>query len=131
MRAYVHDGQEPHALHPKAGYIEARPNYSILTDFSCNTPPVHTSGSRAAASGIEPTTAQTMIVNCRRSGLPAWTGAADAASPRRPARLAMSLLCLGSSATASTSVCVRPGVVAAGEATVASCILMITGPTNR
>src|SRR5215469_16170162 len=44
MRAYVHDGQEPHALHPKAGYIEARPNYSILTDFSCNTPPVHTFG---------------------------------------------------------------------------------------
>src|SRR6516225_8778576 len=44
MRAYLHDGQEPHALHPKAGYIGARPNYSILTDFSCNAPPVHTFG---------------------------------------------------------------------------------------
>ena len=44
MRAYLHDGQEPHALHPKAGYIGARPNYSILTDFSCNAPPVHTYG---------------------------------------------------------------------------------------
>src|SRR5262249_8569400 len=45
MRAYLHDGQEPCQLHPKAGCIEARPNYSILTDFSCNAPPVHTSGS--------------------------------------------------------------------------------------
>jgi len=26
------------------GYIEARPNYSILADFSCNAPLVHTSG---------------------------------------------------------------------------------------
>src|SRR5262249_17941806 len=25
MRAYLHDGQEPHALHPRAGYIGARP----------------------------------------------------------------------------------------------------------
>src|SRR5215467_4675166 len=42
MRAYLHDGQEPYALHPKAGYIGARPNHSTLTDFSCNAPPVHT-----------------------------------------------------------------------------------------
>src|SRR6516164_7424446 len=51
MRAYLHDGQEPHALHPKAGYIGARPNYSILTDFSCNAPPVHTWGSSAGMPG--------------------------------------------------------------------------------
>jgi hypothetical protein len=47
VRAYLHDGQEPRQLHPKTGYIEARPNYSIFTNFSCNAPPVHTSGSLA------------------------------------------------------------------------------------
>jgi len=41
MRAYLHDGQEPYQLHPKAGYIEARPNYSTLTDFYVAT---HTAG---------------------------------------------------------------------------------------
>jgi hypothetical protein len=35
-------------LHPKAGYIGATPNSSILTDFSCNALPVHTFGSHAA-----------------------------------------------------------------------------------
>jgi len=29
-------------FHPKAGYIDARPK--TPTDFSCNAPPVHTSG---------------------------------------------------------------------------------------
>ena len=36
----------------KAGYIGARPNYSILTDFSCNAPPVHTYGSIAVAASV-------------------------------------------------------------------------------
>src|SRR5262249_11577225 len=52
MRAYLHDAQEPHELHARAGYIGARPNYSILTDFSCNVPPVHTFGSLSAADSL-------------------------------------------------------------------------------